>query len=80
MNILEGLFAAALFLVSTALVLYFGYLAGELLKLKYVYEATNHGTCNKTSQIGELVVAMCVAVRYNSTFIVELYNVTVPTK
>ncbi|MEM0276395.1 hypothetical protein [Pyrobaculum sp.] len=81
MNLLEGFLAVALFLVSTALILYFGHLTGEMIKLKYVYEATKNGSCgNKTSQIGGIVVAMCVTVSFNSTFNIELYNVTAPIR
>ncbi|MGC9130087.1 MAG: hypothetical protein ACP5H5_00710 [Pyrobaculum sp.] len=79
MNILEGTYAAALFVLSVLLVLYLGHLAVDLLEAKWVFEATRHATCAgpANASAGGVVVAMCIRLTFNDTLVVQLYNISV---
>jgi membrane-bound metal-dependent hydrolase YbcI (DUF457 family) len=75
-NFLEVLLAAALFALAVVLSLYVGYLTVELMKLKYVFEATRHSNCNSSNSPGSLVLSTCIRLYFNGAFVVEVYNIT----
>jgi hypothetical protein len=75
-NFLEVLLAAALFALAVVLSLYVGYLTVELTKLKYVFEATRHSSCNSSNSPGSLVLSACIRLYFNGVFVVEVYNIT----
>jgi len=76
-NLLEGFLAVALFALAAALSLYVSYLAVELTKLKYVFEATRHASCEgPPNSSGPLLLSSCVQLYFNGTVVVEVYNVT----
>ncbi|MGC8994374.1 MAG: hypothetical protein ACP5J0_03150 [Pyrobaculum sp.] len=79
MNILEGAYAAALFILSVLLVLYLGRLAVDLLEAKWVFEATRHASCAGPANASAegMVVAMCIRLTFNGTLGVQLYNISV---
>jgi hypothetical protein len=79
MNLLEGVYAAALFILSVLLVLYLGRLVVDLLEAKYIFEATRHASCAEpvNASAGGIVVAMCIRLTFNDTLSVQFYNISV---
>jgi len=76
MNIAEIIVCIILFSIAVILVLYIGQVTISLLSEKYIFEATRHANCSTNSTEGNLVVASCIQVIYNGTFIIEVYNIT----
>ena len=77
MNLFEALVAVALFVAAVLLTTYIGYLATDLAKLKYIFEATRHASCKTANASGSIVVSSCVRFYFaNGSFVVEVYNIT----
>jgi hypothetical protein len=77
MNLFEALVAAALFVAAVLLTTYIGYLATDLAKLKYIFEATRHASCKTANASGPVVVSSCVRFYFaDGSFVVEVYNIT----
>jgi len=77
MNLFEALVAVALFVAAVLLTTYIGYLAADLAKLKYIFEATRHASCKTANASGPIVVSSCVRFYFaNGSFVVEVYNIT----
>jgi hypothetical protein len=77
MNLFEGLVAAVFFVVAVLLTAYIGYLATDLTKLKYIFEATRHAGCRTAlNTSGPIVVSSCVQFYFNGSFVVKIYNIT----
>jgi len=76
MNIAEIIVCIFLFSIVAILVLYIGQVTASLLFEKYIFEATRHTNCFTNSTEGNIVVASCVRVIYNGTFVVATYNIT----
>jgi hypothetical protein len=77
MNLFEVLVAVVFFVVAVLLTAYIGYLAADLAKLKYIFEATRHASCEATNTSGPIVISSCVRFYFaNGSFVVEVYNIT----
>jgi hypothetical protein len=77
MNLFETLVAVVLFVAAVLLTTYIGYLATDLAKLKYIFEATRHASCKTANASGPIVVSSCVRFYFaNGSFVVEVYNIT----